>query len=76
MFRLDSQASEETKLLRERLTTLADENKQLKSKMDKCVKEKQAAERKINQQALKYVHTRTSFLRWIFFYFNRVQFAD
>lgn len=51
--RLESQASEETKIFRERLTTLADENKQLKAKLEKVTKEKQAAERKISQQALK-----------------------
>lgn len=51
--RLESQADEETKILRNRLTDLSEENKQLKSKIAQSVKEKQAAERKIAQQASK-----------------------
>lgn len=50
---MDYQASEETKALRERLTSLSDENKHLKAQLAQLSKEKQAAEKKIAQQATK-----------------------
>lgn len=48
---MDSQAEEETKLLREHLTALSDENKQLKAKLSQLAKDKQAADKKISQQS-------------------------
>lgn len=46
---------EETKLLREHITALAEENKQLRATVAQLTKEKQAAEKKINQQATRLI---------------------
>lgn len=46
---------EETKLLREHLTALSEDNKQLKTKLAQMSKEKQAAEKKIAQQATRLI---------------------
>nr|XP_022905932.1 BRCA1-associated protein-like [Onthophagus taurus] len=56
---LDFQAGEETKALREKLTSLAEENKQLKSKLSSLGKEKGNLEKKISQQASKLTSTLT-----------------
>ncbi|KRT81789.1 hypothetical protein AMK59_5652 [Oryctes borbonicus] len=54
---LDYQAGEETKALRDKLTSIAEENKQLKSKLSNVMKEKQNHEKKITQQASKLLAT-------------------
>lgn len=50
---MDSQAVEETKLLREHITALAEENKQLQTILTQVKKEKQEVEKKVSRQALK-----------------------
>ncbi|GJQ78114.1 hypothetical protein Trydic_g2452 [Trypoxylus dichotomus] len=50
---LDFQAGEETKALRDKLTSIAEENKQLKSKLSNVMREKQNYEKKITQQTSK-----------------------
>lgn len=50
---LDYQAGEETKALRDKLTSISEENKQLKAKLSNVTREKLNYEKKISQQLSK-----------------------
>ncbi|XP_072379020.1 BRCA1-associated protein [Diabrotica undecimpunctata] len=54
---LESQLSEETKILRENMAAVSEENKQLRTKLANVTKEKQALEKKLQQQHSKLTST-------------------
>ncbi|CAG9853598.1 unnamed protein product [Phyllotreta striolata] len=54
---LESQLSDETKLLRENMASLSEENKQLRQKLNTATKEKQALEKKLQQHHSKLTST-------------------
>ncbi|CAG9829629.1 unnamed protein product [Diabrotica balteata] len=54
---LESQLSEETKMLRENMAAVSEENKQLRTKLANVTKEKQALEKKVQQQHSKLTST-------------------